>query len=131
VHEQVHVWQHVHGKPASRGYHNKEWADAMKAIGLQPSSSGKPGGKEVGQSMSHYILNDGAFSQSYDRLAATGWRLTLQSAHRPPARGRGKKDKTKFLCSGCGQKAWGKPELRIGCLRCDREMRPQPPANDT
>jgi SprT-like family len=51
VHEQVHVWQHVFGKPSGRGYHNKEWAAKMKAIGLQPSSTGMVGGKETGQRM--------------------------------------------------------------------------------
>jgi predicted SprT family Zn-dependent metalloprotease len=24
VHEMVHVWQHAHGTPSGRGYHNKE-----------------------------------------------------------------------------------------------------------
>ena len=36
----THVWQHQHGKPSSRGYHNREWAAKMKAIGLQPSNTG-------------------------------------------------------------------------------------------
>ena len=34
VHEMAHVWQHQHGKPSKRGYHNKEWATKMKAVGL-------------------------------------------------------------------------------------------------
>jgi hypothetical protein len=126
VHEQVHVWQHTHGKPASRGYHNRQWADAMKAVGLQPSSTGKPGGRQTGQCMSHYIIDGGEFSQSYDRLAATGWRLNLQSAHRPGPRG-GVTSKTKFSCTVCGQNAWGKPDLQIGCLVCGVEMRPVRP----
>src|SRR5262249_37129440 len=54
VHEMVHVWQQQHGKPPSRGYHDKEWSAKMKTIGLQPSSSGTVGGKETGQRMSHY-----------------------------------------------------------------------------
>jgi hypothetical protein len=129
VHEQVHVWQHVHGKPASRGYHNRQWADAMKSIGLQPSSTGKPGGKEIGQGMSHYIRDGGEFSQSYDRLAATGWRLNLQSAHRPGPRG-GVNSKTKFSCTVCGQNAWGKPDLEIACVRCEVVMRPAQPLDN-
>jgi predicted SprT family Zn-dependent metalloprotease len=40
VHEQVHLWQHAFGKPSGRGYHNTEWAAKMKAVGLQPSSTG-------------------------------------------------------------------------------------------
>ena len=39
VHEMVHVWQEQYGHPASRGYHNKQWAAKMKAVGLQPSGT--------------------------------------------------------------------------------------------
>src|SRR5262249_32913417 len=77
VHEQVHVWQHVAGKTPSHGYHDKQWAAKMKAVGLQPSSDGMVGGKETGQHMSHYVIAGGVFEQSYDRLAATNWRLNL------------------------------------------------------
>jgi hypothetical protein len=33
----------------------------MKEIGLQPSTIGQPGGKETGQSVTHYIIPGGAF----------------------------------------------------------------------
>jgi predicted SprT family Zn-dependent metalloprotease len=55
VHEMAHVWQQTHGKPPRRSYHDRQWAGKMREIGLQPSSTGEPGGKETGQSMSHYI----------------------------------------------------------------------------
>lgn len=48
AHEQVHAWQQVHGKAPRRAYHDREWAGKMKEIGLQPSNTGKPGGKETG-----------------------------------------------------------------------------------
>jgi hypothetical protein len=128
VHEQTHVWQQAHGKPSARGYHNRQWANAMKAIGLQPSSTDMVGGKETGQHMSHYIVDDGAFSHSYDRLAATGWKLALQSAHRPGPKG-GKKGKPAFTCPECRQKAWGKPGLKITCTPCGIEMPPDHPGD--
>jgi hypothetical protein len=53
VHEMAHCWQDHRGKPGRRGYHNKEWAAKMQAIGLTPSHTGKPGGKRTGQSVSH------------------------------------------------------------------------------
>ena len=87
VHEMAHVWQHAFGKPSARGYHNKEWAAKMKAIGLQPSSTGMVGGKETGQTMSDYIIPDGPFTKAFAKLAATGWKLNLQSAHRPGPKG--------------------------------------------
>ena len=45
AHEMKHLEQYRFGKPAARGYHNKEWAASMKAIGLMPSNTRRvPGG---------------------------------------------------------------------------------------
>jgi SprT-like family len=120
-HEMVHVWQHVFGKPSARGYHNKEWAAKMKAIGLQPSNTGAVGGKETGQQMTHYIISGGRFTKAFAALAATGWKLNLQSAHRPGPKG-GTNSKTKFTCSACGQNAWGRPDLAVTCTPCQMQM---------
>jgi SprT-like family len=79
AHEMVHAWQEVFGKPSKGGYHNREWAEQMKAIGLQPSASGLPGGNETGPQVSHYILADGRFARAYSTLATTGWKLNLES----------------------------------------------------
>jgi predicted SprT family Zn-dependent metalloprotease len=118
VHEQCHVWQHaIAGRPAKRGYHDKEWAAQMKVIGLYPSNSGMVGGRETGQQMSHYVIPDGAFQQSYKELIAAGWQLNLQSAMRGNAT-KAPKNKTKFTCTTCGQNAWGKPDLNVMCGAC-------------
>src|SRR6516164_7941244 len=120
VHEQHHLWQHAVGKPAPRGYHNKEWAAKMKSNGLQPSSTGMVGGKETGQHMLDYVIPGGRFEQSYERLADTGWKLNLESAHRPGPKGAGPNtNKGKFSCEAdCGQNAWGKPSLDTVCVPC-------------
>jgi ribosomal protein S27E len=110
VHEQVHVAQHTGGTAPRRGYHNREWAAMMKAIGLQPSSTGMVGGRETGQRMSHYVIAGGPFEQ-------TGWKLNLQSAARPGEQ-RKKKNKTTFTCPNCDQRAFGKPSLAILCEPC-------------
>lgn len=68
VHEMAHCWQECFGKPSRRGYHNKEWADKMVAIGLMPSSTGKPGGAMVGTKMSDYPAPKGKFIYSCERL---------------------------------------------------------------
>lgn|SRR5215831_13738795 len=122
VHEMVHVWQQQHGKPASRGYHDRQWAAKMKEVGLQPSNTGAVGGKETGQSMSHYVIPGGRFADAFTKLAATGWRLNLESAHRAGPEG-GRKSKTRFTCGQCGQNAWGKPDLAVTCTPCGIEMR--------
>lgn len=68
VHEMVHCWQHVLRAPPKKGYHNKEWAHKMMDIGLQPSSTGKPGGDIIGYSMSDYVIEGGAFYKACLKL---------------------------------------------------------------
>ena len=75
VHEMAHVWQETYGDPSRRGYHNRQWAEKMREIGLQPSSTGEPGGRETGQSMTHYILPDGRYTKTYAKLALSGFQL--------------------------------------------------------
>jgi hypothetical protein len=118
VHEMCHVWQQTHGKPPRRSYHDRQWAAKMREIGLQPSSTGEEGGKETGQSMSHYIIPEGRYAQAYMKLAAQGFALHWQSV---PAieQARGKKSsKTKFTCPECGLNAWAKPNACLICGEC-------------
>src|SRR5262249_18115618 len=123
-HEMCHVWRKrccTLPPPKRATYHDQEWADKMKEIGLQPSSTGMVGGKETGQRMSDYIIPGGAFEQAHDKLAATGWKLNLESAHRPAPKGINN-SKTKFTCRVCGQNVWGKPDTRTLCLFCFAEL---------
>ena len=68
----AHQWQRHHGKPSRTGYHNKEWAAKMIEVGLVPSSTGEIGGKQVGQHMTHYIADGGAFAQACADLLKGG-----------------------------------------------------------
>ncbi len=68
AHEMVHLWQHHYGSPGRGRYHNREWADKMIALGLQPSHTGKPGGRETGDTMNHLIIRDGTFERSANEL---------------------------------------------------------------
>lgn len=61
AHEMVHLWQSGFGRPGRRGYHNREWAERMEAVGLVPSDTGAPGGKRTGERMSHYVAEGGPF----------------------------------------------------------------------
>ena len=45
----THLEQHHFGQPSRNGYHNKQWAELMKSVGLFPSDTAQPGGKETGQ----------------------------------------------------------------------------------
>ncbi|NLE01748.1 MAG: SprT family zinc-dependent metalloprotease [Fibrobacter sp.] len=75
VHEMCHLWQSHFGDPGRSRYHNKEWADKMKSLGLIPSSTGAPGGKETGDHMSHYIQENGLFSKVFQDLLVQGFAL--------------------------------------------------------
>ena len=119
VHEMVHVWQQAEGKPSRKAYHNQQWAEKMKAVGLHPSSTGAPGGKETGQQMTHYIIQGGPFQKACAKLLKDGFKLNWQS--RPDAAGTAAKKKptrAKFTCPDCGMNAWAKPEAVLICGAC-------------
>ena len=83
VHEMVHVWQHQHGKPSRSNPHNRQWADKMIAVGLQPSHTGLPGGRETGHAMSDYIIPSGPFLRCCRQLMAEGFELPWLDRHLP------------------------------------------------
>jgi len=116
THEMCHVWQETFGEPSRRGYHNRQWAGKMREVGLQPTSTGEPGGMETGQAVTHFIIHEGRYAKAYARLAETGVALHWQSL---PAVGSAKKtSKNKFSCPECGQNAWAKPGARLICGVC-------------
>lgn len=83
VHEMVHHWQDSLGHPSKSNPHNREWARKMREIGLEPSSTGLPDGKDTGQSVSHYIHPDGAFIRACRQLITDGFNLRWFDRHVP------------------------------------------------
>ena len=133
VHEMVHLWQHHHGTPGRGRYHNREWAEKMKAIGLQPTDSGAEGGKETGESVGHVIVPGGPFDVAAGKLLAKGF--VLQWKDRPresrPPEGVAEADgaeplksgkRVRYACKACGLKAWAKHEARLMCADDQRLM---------
>jgi predicted SprT family Zn-dependent metalloprotease len=135
THEMAHLWQFVEGTPSRSGYHNREWSSKMRSIGLIPSDTGKPGGKDVGHSMSDYIEDGGRFDRVCAELIAAGFvvpyvelikiataePVTGASNYQDAIRVREIKaaSKTRYSCPGCRTNVWGKPNLSIVCGRCD------------
>jgi predicted SprT family Zn-dependent metalloprotease len=129
VHEMAHLQQHHFGKPSRTSYHNKEWAGMMKAVGLIPSDTGAPGGKEVGQKVSHYIAPGGPFAtacaelmQGFDALYVELWGEGDAAKRKTKTA-----SKTKYTCPGCGINAWAKPTtdkkpVKLICGECDEMM---------
>jgi predicted SprT family Zn-dependent metalloprotease len=144
VHEMVHAWQQHFGKPGRRRYHNKEWADKMEAVGLMPSSTGKPGGKKTGESVADYPIEGGPFMTACDKLLKDfklSWmdrfparHVTAQALLEAAGEGmsadldglgvsleesaQSKPTRTKYTCLSCETNVWGKPALKLVCGEC-------------
>ncbi len=145
VHEMVHLWQHHFGKPGRRRYHNREWAEKMKGVGLMPSDTGKPGGKQTGERMADYAIEGGVFEQALEKLVSSSYRITwldrvpgkhvsadvLQAALEGGVEGvdpnnvlapeqaisNSKQTRAKYTCA-CETKVWAKPGLHLLCGEC-------------
>lgn len=130
VHEMVHCWQEEHGAHKSkRAYHNREWAAKMESIGLQPTSTGLPGGKRTGAKMTHMVVDGGAYDQAFAAMpdeCRLPWlcREPKEEAKERP------RSKVKFTCPGCEARAWAKPSASLKCGECDQAMAPEEDGED-
>jgi predicted SprT family Zn-dependent metalloprotease len=121
VHEMTHQWQHHFGSPGRGKYHNREWADKMIALGLMPSNTGEPGGKQTGQSVTHYIVDDGPFDREWKLVEASGFKFDYQDrATNGPERIQ--KLKVRYTCASCEISVWGKPGLNVIWGTCQQHM---------
>ena len=129
VHEMTHHWQAHHGAPPRNGYHDRQWAAKMRSIGLQPSDTEAVDGRQTGYHMSHYIIENGAFALSFERLEASGWQIRWGEAiaATPAGGGEGAGEgvvggpepkRLKFVCPGCGQNVYGSPKTAVRCDPC-------------
>lgn len=119
VHEMVHLWQQDFGKkPPRKCYHNKEWGQKMKEVGLYPSNTGQIGGKETGQNCSHYIIEQGAYEYSFDSMDEA-LKIKIKNLDIPQSEKPKKaKDKICYICTNeeCNSKVWAKPDMKIACF---------------
>jgi predicted SprT family Zn-dependent metalloprotease len=131
VHEMTHLEQHHEGKPSRSGYHNKQWAGLMHRVGLIPSDTAAPGGKETGQKVSHYIAGGGPFERACADLEAKGFAVRYVELWTDPAAAKKKAaSKTKYTCPDCGTNAWAKPETNLLCGDCDQTMKADEPDDE-
>lgn len=98
----------------------------MREVGLVPSETGKPHGKETGQRMTHYVEKGGRFENACETYLAT--KDAVFNQDRPgddeALRTRKKKvaSKTKYTCPACGLNAWAKPDAPLVCGHCNQVM---------
>ena len=127
VHEMTHLEQHHFGKTSRAGYHNKQWAGLMRQVGLVPSDTGAPGGKETGQKVSHYIEAGGRFEVACAELIRAGFDpfyVELWTEAGEATRKKKAASKTRYSCPACDANAWAKPGLHLICGDCDERMQP-------
>lgn len=125
VHEMVHLWQHHFGAPGRGRYHNREWAEKMKAVGLQPTDTGAEGGKETGESVGHIIIAGGPFEAAAKKLIAKeftiAWKETaVTPSFRPEGGGEATEPaksgkRLRYRCPDCDLKAWAKHDAKLVC----------------
>jgi predicted SprT family Zn-dependent metalloprotease len=152
AHEQAHHWQHDHGTPSRKGYHNEEWGLKMEEIGIEPLCyDNDPEGirKLSGQKMGNGdIMSGGKFEAAIvnmpDELifewSAIGQVLVDNDGevqkmpskpNQKPSEDEDKPKKqkagarTKYTCLICGTNVWGKPDLNITCTDCNRPFTEQ------
>ena len=97
----------------------------MRAVGLIPSGAAAPGGKEVGQKVSHYIEAGGRFEKACAELVGKGFDplyVELWSEGGEKARKKKAASKTRYTCPACDTNAWAKPGVHLVCGDCDERM---------
>jgi predicted SprT family Zn-dependent metalloprotease len=119
VHEMCHLWQFDHGTYSKNGYHNQEWATKMKDVGLIPSDTAAPGGKETGSRVSHYIEKHGRFEKVFSDIPE---KILLPLVCVAEVKKEAKKNKVKYTCAGCDSNVWGKAGLNISCEDCEESF---------
>lgn len=121
VHEMAHQWEQDFGTPPRKCYHTQAWADKMQEIGLIPSDTGEPGGKRTGQSVSHYIDQDGRFMAAFKQMPqdcllpwASGTDMDPTPKPKAPR-------KVRLTCPECEMHVWIEADdvgHQIGCEEC-------------
>ena len=128
VHEMVHYWQFKKGSPSRNGYHNQQWIDKAKSIGLEIEGSGQQvgtrfadkgrGAEAMADLPADFVFD--WFSEELQVDVPTGGHVIIQQqpGNEPKKSG----SRTKYTCARCGANVWGKAGLNIACLDCSEKL---------
>lgn len=127
VHEMCHLQHHItvglsrHDKD---GGHSVGWGVLMKNVGLYPSNTGMPGGKETGVKMTHYIIPGGRFDLATQVLLDNGFIFPFVAEMSSWEGGKpsGIKASRTFTCRECGLRARSVPWANLICGTCQEPM---------
>lgn len=119
VHEMCHQWQQVFGQDYKQGHHNKEWVRKMESLGLIPSATGEPGGKQTGKRVTHYIEIGGPFDVACDELLLYV-HFQYEAVPAAPKRRRETVKRVKLVCPHCPDvEVRTTPGTAVRCGHCD------------
>lgn len=105
LHELLHSWQQRHGRPGRRNYHNREFRDAARRLGLQVSPAG----------VTEYPAGDTPFARL---LLQHGVSCSATSGTAAPSPRRPGSKLRLYQCP-CGVKVRiGRAQFRARCLDC-------------
>jgi len=121
MHECLHAWQHVHGKPSPHDHHNLEFRRKAAELGLLIDRRG----------VTDYLLS----SPFMDLLLANGVEVPMEAeeSEEGPARVvrrtasqtyriKGKSSLAKWNC-GCTNVRCGRADLQAVCMKCGQPFR--------
>lgn len=122
AHQMVRVWQQNFGskKPSRPNYHNSEFADKAKEIGLEISVPGGRDGQVTGDRIELTAVSGGAFERAADKLLNKGWALPLREVVEASAAEKRGGQRKKMVCPRCEDNVLtsdAEPE----CGRCRKE----------
>jgi len=109
LHEQLHAWQEVHGKPGRGNYHNKEFRLKADSLGLVVDSSG----------VTQY-RQPSPFTEVLERYGIKVPKLAAITPPRPALRGT---SKLKLWYCGCTRVRVAVARFKALCLNCNREFK--------
>ena len=133
VHEMGHLEQHVDGTQGRETYHNVGYVTRMRKMGVD-STDMEGNSVSSGDRVSSALIPGGKLEEAlmvmpeeyiFPYLPFLAEEEPPQ--HAPPVQQKEPKPKkrgvkSKYTCAQCGLNMWGKPDARVGCLECNREM---------
>ncbi len=122
LHEMVHCWQQCYGKPDKNGYHNKQWANKMKDVGLTPFSI-LDSKRETGFKCSHEIFPNSVFTDLAEVFVKQFGDIQLQTNYFVPTNNKVTVKKRPVVKCQCG--SFTVPfgvNLKITCITCGDEV---------
>ena len=124
VHEMCHVWEFeefIKDPYKLTSYHSKRFEKRLSECNLKAVINNKSR-----SSCSTVIPEDGIFKGIADEYLKTKEFLSIASIKTEGDKAAEKKakakNKTKYVCTGCGTNVWGKAGLNLHCNECDMDF---------